>query len=72
MGTYKTYISYVIQSNHQHVHEATIADLNLPKFNFYSDNTSQEVLAWAEAKQKTLQQNEKLVILNYFNISNIK
>jgi len=72
MYTFKTYISYVIQNGNQHIHASEVADLNLPKFNFYSDNTSQEVLAWAEKKQQTLEGNEKLIILNYFNISNIK
>jgi len=72
MNTFKTYISYVIQNGEHHIHAAEIADLHLPKFNFYSDNTSQEVLQWAEDKQRTLGLNEKLIILNYFNISNVK
>ncbi|ODT52294.1 MAG: hypothetical protein ABS68_09295 [Niastella sp. SCN 39-18] len=72
MQTFKTYISFVIQSGDQHVHAFEIADLKLPTFNFYADNTSQEVLEWAEQKQKTLNQDEKLIILNYFNISNVK
>lgn len=72
MNTYKTYISYVIQSAEKHIHAAEIAELHLPKFSFYSDNTSQEVLEWAEQKQKTLSNNEKIIIVNYFNISNIK
>jgi GH35 family endo-1,4-beta-xylanase len=72
MGHYKTYISFVIQKEEQHIHDSIIAELSLPKFNFYSDNTSQEVLKWAYKKQQELKPNEKLVILNYFNISNIK
>lgn len=72
MRHYKTYISFVIQSGEQHIHDFEIADLELPKFNFYSDNTSQEVLKWANKKQEDLNPGEKLIILNYFNISNIK
>jgi len=72
MGQYKTYISFVIQKGEQHIHDAVIAELSLPKFNFYSDNTSQEVLKWGEKKQKELKSEEKIIILNYFNISNIK
>lgn len=72
MGHYKTYISFVIQKGEQHTHDAVIAELSLPKFNFYSDNTSQEILKWAEKKQQELTSDEKLIILNYFNISNIK
>ena len=72
MGTYKTYISFVIQKGENHIHDSEIAELSLPKFNFYSDNTSQEVLKWVEKKQQELNSNEKLVVLNYFNISNIK
>lgn len=72
MSHYKTYISFVVQKGEQHIHDSAIAELPLPKFNFYSDNTSQEVLNWAEQKQQELNNGEKLVILNYFNISNIK
>jgi hypothetical protein len=72
MNTYKTYISFVIQKGELHKHDFEIANLELPKFNFYSDNTSQEVLRWAEERQKKLQPDEKIIILNYFNISNIK
>lgn len=72
MGHYKTYISFVIQKGEQHIHDAVIAELSLPKFNFYSDNTSQEILKWAEKKQQELTSDEKLIILNYFNISNVK
>lgn len=72
MGHYKTYISFVVQNGEQHIHDFVIAELELPKFNFYSDNTSQEVLRWADKKQEELKPGEKLIILNYFNISNIK
>jgi len=72
MSHYKTYISFVIQKGEQHFHDAVIAELALPTFNFYSDNTSQEVIEWAEKKQLELKPDEKLIILNYFNISNIK
>ncbi len=72
MKTFKTYISYVIQTESNHKHEFAIVDLELPKYNFYLDNTSQQVVKWTNEKQKTLSANETLVILNYFNISNIK
>jgi len=72
MNTYKTYISFVIQNGEQHKHDFEIAELDLPKYAFYSDNTSQQVLKWADQKQQQLNPNEKLIIVNYFNISNIK
>lgn len=72
MSTFQTYISFVIQDGDKHVHDFVIADLALPKYNFYLDNTSQEIIKWAEDKQKTLSIGEKIIILNYFNISNIK
>jgi len=72
MSKYKTYISFVIQNGEHHKHDFEIADLDLPKYSFYSDNTSQEVLRWANEKQQQLKQNEKLILLNFFNISNIK
>jgi hypothetical protein len=72
MEHHKTYISFVVQNNTQHIHDSVIADLPLPKFASYSDNTSQEVMSWAGKKQEELKTGEKLVIINYFNISNIE
>lgn len=72
MSTYKTYISYVIQKENQHTHEFEIVDFSLPKYNFYLDNSSQQVVSWAEAKQKQLGPDEKVVIMNFFNVSNVK
>ena len=72
MGNYKTYISYVVQKGDQHFHESAIAEFPLPKYSFYLDNSSQQVLQWAEEKQKLLNQNEKVVVLNFFNVTKIK
>jgi hypothetical protein len=72
MKTFKTYISYVIQDGAVHTHNAEIVDLALPKYNFYMDNTSQQVVSWAQEKQSTLAANKKLIIINFFNVSNIK
>lgn len=72
MGTFKTYISYVIQKGENHIHYGEIAELHLPTYNFYLDNTSQEVIQWAEQKQKELILGEKIVVLNYFNVFDIK
>lgn len=71
-ATFKTYISYVIQKEEHHTHHGEIAELHLPKFNFYMDNTSQEVLEWADKKQNELRNGEKIVIINYFNVSDVK
>jgi hypothetical protein len=72
MKTFKTYISYIIPNGDQNKYDFEIADLNLPKFSFCADNISQEVLKWMEQKQKMLSSHEKLVGINYFNISNLK
>ena len=72
MTTYKTYISFVIQKGDLHKHDFEIADLNLPNISFYSENTSQEVLRWSKERQKQLQPDEKIIIENYFNISDIQ
>ncbi len=72
MSTFKTYISYVIQKESQHVHGFEIADFPLPKYSFYLDNSSQQVVMWAEEKQKALSANEKIIIINFFNVSNVK
>jgi len=72
MGHYRTYISFVIQKGEHHIHDSVIAELSLPKFWFYSDNASQEVLKWIDKKQTELNADEKIILLNYFNISDIK
>ncbi|MGH2649257.1 MAG: hypothetical protein ACRDE8_16875 [Ginsengibacter sp.] len=72
MSTYKTYISYVVQKGAQHVHDFAVVDFSLPKFNFYLDNSSQKVVEWAKEKQCELGSDEKLIILYFFNVSNIK
>ena len=72
MGHYRTYISFVIQKGENHIHDSAIAELSLPKFWFYSDNTSQEVLKWIDRKQTELNNDEKIILLNYFNISDVK
>ena len=70
--TYTTYISYVIQKGEHHKHDFAIVDFALPKFNFYLDNESQQVAKWCEETQKQLPPDEKVIILNFFHISNIK
>ncbi len=72
MRTYKVYISYVIQSANQHTHEAALVDLPLPKYSFYLDNSAQQVVKWAADKEATLAEHEKIVILNFFNVTNVK
>ncbi len=72
MRTYKVYISYVIQTGSQHTHGAAVVDLPLPKYSFYLDNSAQQVVQWAADKQATLPKNEKIVILNFFNVADIK
>jgi hypothetical protein len=52
MGTFKTYFGYVIQKDDKHIHDFEIADLLLPKYSFYVDNTSLQVVRWVEEKQK--------------------
>ncbi len=54
MSTYKVYISYVIQRGEQHIHESALVDVALPKYSFYLDNSSQQVVKWAETKQTEL------------------
>jgi hypothetical protein len=68
----KTYISFVVQSAENHTHQFEIVDLPEPGIAKYSDNTSQEVVKWAVNKQVQLKPNEKLVIINYFNVSNLE
>jgi hypothetical protein len=67
---YKTYISYVIQSPTDHKHEASIVEFSKDPFAIYADNSSSEVVKWAENKQAKLKPDEKLIILSFFNFSN--
>lgn len=68
----KLYISFVIQTDQIHIHDFVIVELPKPKFGIYADNSSQEVIKWMEGKQRQLVQNEKIVVLNFFAISNIE
>lgn len=72
MTKYKTYISYVIQKGDNHRHEFEIVDLPLPKYSFYMDNTAQQVVKWVESKQREFGADEMVIILNFFNVSNVK
>lgn len=72
MSTYKTYISYVVQSDNIHKHQFEIVDFSLPKYSFYLDNSSKQVVHWVEEKQKEFNSGEKIIILNFFNVSNVK
>lgn len=65
------YISFVIQSDQNHSHDFEIVNLPKPKFGIYGDNSSQEVIKWLSEKQSHLPSNEKIVLVNYFIISNI-
>ncbi len=68
MNTYTTYISYVIQNENMHIHKSEVVDFSLPRYSFYLDNSSQQIIKWAEEKQQSLNANEKIVIINFFNI----
>lgn len=68
----KTYISFVVQSPQSHLHFSEMVDLPEPAIAKYSDNTSQEVIKWSLKKQAQLKPDEKLVVTNYFTVSNIE
>jgi len=72
MGTYKVYISYVIQKADTHVHASALVDFPLPKYSFYLDNSAQQVVQWAAARQEQFSDNEKIIILHFFNVADVK
>ena len=72
MSGYRVYISYVIQKAESHVHASAHVEFPLPKYSFYLDNSSQQVIQWAENQQAQLPDNEKIVVLNFFNVPEIK
>lgn len=67
---YKIYISYVIQSSTDHKHDSTIVEFSKDPVAIYSDNSASEVVKWAQTKQAGLKQDEKIIILSFFNFSN--
>ena len=71
-GSYQVYISYVIQRPEAHTHASALVEFSLPKYSFYLDNSSQQVLQWAAEQQALLPEGEKIVVLNFFNVPNIK
>jgi hypothetical protein len=72
MSGYKVYISYVIQKAEFHVHGFALVEFPLPKYSFYLDNSSQQVVQWAEGQQAQLPGHEKIVVLIFFNVPDIK
>lgn len=67
----KFYISFVIQSSDYHKHDFEIVDFQNSKIALYTDASSQQIIEWSAQRQKELEPNEKLVVLNYFAISNL-
>lgn len=72
MSAYKVYISYVIQHPDQHIHQSAVVDFPLPKYSFYMDNSSEQVLKWAEDRQAELPDKQKIIIVNFFNVPKVK
>jgi hypothetical protein len=66
------YISYVIQKAEFHVHDSALVEFPLPKYSFYLDNSSQQVVQWAAGQQAQLPDAQKIVVLNFFNVPDIK
>jgi hypothetical protein len=71
-GRYQLYISYVIQRPEGHTHASDLVEFPMPKYSFYLDNSTQQVVQWAASQQAQLSEGEKIVILNFFNVPIIK
>lgn len=67
----KYYISFVIQSSDYHRHDFEIVEFEESKIALYSDPSSQQVIEWLDRRQKELKPSDKLVVLNFFAISNL-
>jgi hypothetical protein len=72
MSAYKVYISYVIQQPDQHIHQSAVVDFPLPRYSFYMDNSAEQVLKWAEGRQAELRDNQKIIIVYFFNVPKVK
>jgi hypothetical protein len=66
----RTYISYVVQRRDGHEHYGEIVALPTPEVALYTDNTTEEVVRWVEAKQQKVGSDGTVVILNFFNVKN--
>lgn len=68
----QVYISYVVQGDEVHTHHSEIVEIPSPQISIYSDNVSKNVIEWVNAKQREMPDHEKIVIMNFFSISNYK
>lgn len=70
METHKTYLSYVMQSGSQQVPHSEAINLPALRVALYAGTTLQEIVKGSIEKQKKVPKSEKLIVPNYFNISN--
>lgn len=64
----KTYVSYVIQDEKEHVHRSEIVASPEPPYSFSSDPQVTDVMKWANEKKKQLKPTEELVITGMYKI----
>ena len=64
----KTYVSYVIQEEKNHVHKAEVVTTQNPPYSYSSDTQVSSILEWVEEKKKGLKQNQDLVITSMYKL----
>ena len=64
----KAYVSYVLQGQTDHEHFSEVIEIQQPSYTYSNDPPVYQVMEWAEAKQKQLTKNQKLIIVNIFKI----
>jgi hypothetical protein len=64
----KTYVSYVIQNEHEHKHESAIITTQSPPYSYSADPQVSDVMEWADKKKKELKKEENLVIVNMYKL----
>ncbi len=64
----KTYVSYVIQDEKEHVHKAEVVTTQSPPYSFNSDPQVSDVMEWAEGKKKTLKKGEELIVVSMYKL----
>ena len=64
----KTFVSYIIQNNGMHSHKSEVVETSTPPYSFSSDPPVDEILKWAREKELSLENDEKLIVLNMLKI----
>ncbi len=64
----RIYISFVIQGSSGHKHASEVLQLDSPAYTYTSDIPVARIMEWAETQQKSLPEDQKLVIISILQL----